>query len=257
MNDKNTIKYLTAPPFLSTETEKLAYRHNAGNGPTVIWCGGLKSDMDGSKATALHDWAEQSGQDFIRFDYYGHGQSSGRFRDGTISRWAADVGQVIDELASPKVVLIGSSMGGWTSLLTAIKMPERVKGLVLIAPAPDFTEKLTWANWSDEARRAVMEDGIYYEPSEYDEPYEYSRELILDGRDNQILDGGINFDGPVRILQGLADTVVPASYAQNVLDAISSPDVTLTLVKEGDHSLSRPEDIDRLIRTVKEVCREI
>ncbi len=257
MNDENTIKYLAAPPFLSDENESLAYQQVMGNGPTIIWCGGLKSDMEGSKASALHDWAADAGRNFIRFDYYGHGQSSGRFRDGTISRWAADVGQVIEDLAAPEVILIGSSMGGWTSLLTAIQKPERVKGLVLIAPAPDFTEKLTWANWSDEARRAVMEDGIYYEPSEYDEPYEYSRELILDGRDNQILDEGIDFDGPVRILQGLADSVVPASYAQNVMDAISSPDVTLTLVKEGDHSLSRAEDIDRLIRTVKEVCRQI
>ena len=253
MTDQDNLNFLSAPPFLSQSEEKIAYKQNKGKGPTIIWCGGLKSDMDGGKATFLHDWAIANDHDFIRFDYYGHGHSSGRFRDGTVSRWGADVVTVIDNLAETEVILIGSSMGGWSSLLATCSRPDRVKGLVLIAPAPDFTEKLMWANWPEAARNAVIEDGIYYEPSDYDEPYEYSRELIEDGRAHQLLDDPINFSGPVRILQGVADTVVPWEYAFKVVDALTSPDVTMTLVKDGDHSLSRPQDLSRLERAVIDV----
>ncbi len=222
-----------------------------------MWCGGLKSDMLGGKATHLHDWALANKRDFLRFDYFGHGESSGRFRDGTISRWSEDVIHVIDNLAAPDVVLIGSSMGGWSSLLAAMARPERVKGLVLIAPAPDFTEKLMWAHWSDDVRATIETEGIYYEPSDYDEPYEYSRELIEDGRARQILDQTIPFSGPVRILQGLADDVVPWDYAYRVVDTLQSENVTMTLVKGGDHSLSRPEDLLRLQQTVERILTEL
>jgi len=257
MTNQDNLKFLSAPSFLSTDEELIAYKQNKGQGPTIIWCGGLKSDMEGSKATYLHDWAIAKNANFIRFDYYGHGQSSGRFRDGTISRWGADIVAVIDNLAESDVLLIGSSMGGWSSLLATIARPERVKGLVLIAPAPDFTEKLMWKNWSEEARQAVITDGIYYEPSEYDEPYEYSRELIEDGRANQLLDGPIPFVGPVRILQGVVDPVVPWDYAFQVVGALTTRNVTMTLIKDGDHSLSRPQDLKRLEASLSEVLNSI
>ena len=213
--------------------------------------------MEGGKATHLHDWAIEEGRSYIRFDYFGHGVSDGAFRDGTISRWSADVVQVIDELTTGDVILVGSSMGGWASLLAALKRPVRVKGLLLIAPAPDFTQKLTWADWTDEQRETLERDGIVYVPSDYDEPYEYSRELMEDGKANQILDTPIKFDGPVRILQGAADPVVPWEYSRQILDIITSQDVDYTLVKNGDHSLSAPNDLDRLVRTAKELCRKI
>jgi len=162
MHSDVKLNYLSAP-----DGEKIAYKINRGKGPTFIWCGGLKSDMEGGKATHLHDWAIEEGRSYIRFDYFGHGVSSGEFREGTISRWAADVVQVIDELTKGDVILVGSSMGGWASLLAAIKRPERVKGLLLIAPAPDFTQKLTWAEWSEEERETLERDGIVYVPSDY------------------------------------------------------------------------------------------
>jgi len=241
--------------------EKIAYKMSEGikgySGPTLIWCGGLKSDMEGGKATYLHDWAIEEGRSYIRFDYYGHGVSSGKFRDGTISRWAGDVVLVIDELTKGDVILIGSSMGGWASLLAAIQRPDRVKALLLIAPAPDFTQKLTWAEWSEEQHQTLERDGIVYVPSDYDEPYEYSAALMEDGKNNQILDAPIKFDGPVRILQGAKDPVVPWDYSRQIVDVITSDDVDYMLVKNGDHSLSAPNDLDRLVRTAKELCRKL
>lgn len=241
--------------YLSTKSgDKIAYKKTDGQGPTLIWCGGLKSDMEGGKATHLHDWAIHQARSYIRFDYFGHGQSSGAFTDGTISQWADDVVHVLDALSEGPAILIGSSMGGWASLLAALKKPERVNALLLIAPTPDFTEKLMWANWTDEERAAIENDGILYVPSDYDEPYEYSRALIEDGRKNQILDAPINFKGPVRIIQGAKDDVVPWTYSKQIMEVITSPDVDYTLVKNGDHSLSSPLDLKRLVRTVQDLC---
>ncbi|PHR61578.1 MAG: alpha/beta hydrolase [Robiginitomaculum sp.] len=252
MTNACTVKYLTAPAFADQEINKIAYCKNQGksDGAGIIWCGGLKSDMEGSKALALHDWAKAQDRSYVRFDYFGHGKSTGRFRDGTVSRWAQDTVHVIDELTSGDQIIVGSSMGGWTALLAALARPERVKALVLIAPAPDFTEKLMWARFDDTIRKTIMEDGIYYEPSDYDEPYEISRELIVDGRENQLLDAPISFNGPVRILQGMQDTSVPWAHAQKLLDVVTSNDMEMTLVKDGDHSLSRESDIERLLKTV-------
>jgi len=245
---------------LSTSNgEKIAYKMSAGSkdyrGPTLIWCGGLKSDMEGGKATHLHDWAIEEGRCYIRFDYFGHGVSSGEFRDGTLSRWSADIAQVIDELTQGDVILIGSSMGGWASLLAALKRPERVKGLLLIAPAPDFTEKLTRQEWSEEQLAASQRGESVFMPSDYGEPYEYSAVLMEDGKKNQILDAPIKFEGPVRILQGAKDPVVPWEHSQRIMDVITSEDVDYILVKNGDHSLSSSNDLDRLVRVVKELCR--
>jgi len=251
--------FLSAPVYGGIKENKIAYKKSDGSGdkqsPGLIWCGGLKSDMEGSKATALHDWADNEGRAYLRFDYFGHGVSTGKFGEGTVSRWAEDTIQVIDELTEGPQILIGSSMGAWTSLIAAMARPDRIKGLLLIAPAPDFTEKLMWAGFNEEIRKTIMEEGVYYEPSDYDEPYEISRKLILDGRDNQILDSALTFDGPVRILQGRLDTSVPWDYPHRIMEALTSEDVEMTLVKNGDHSLSTPADINRLIRITKELCR--
>lgn len=237
------------PDFLTTsDGHKIAYKMSASengqsNGPALIWCGGLKSDMEGSKAVHLHDWAKARGQTFIRFDYYGHGASSGDFIDGTMSRWAKDIATVRDTLTSGPVILIGSSMGGWAALLTAIANTPRTAGLVLINPAPDFTEKLTVAGWTDAQIKALEDDGVVYEPSGYDEPYAYSKALIEDGRDRQILDMPIPVTCPVRILQGYEDSVVPWTHSKRLIDMLTSKDVTYTLVAGGDHSLSRAGDL--------------
>jgi len=235
------------PDFLHTlDGEKIAYELHVGTGPTLIWCGGLKSDMEGSKATHLHRWAAARGQGFIRFDYFGHGQSSGDFMDGTMSRWAADIEFVCETLCEGPIILIGSSMGGWASLLAAISNPERVIGLVLINPAPDFTEKLTVAGWTEAQIKALENDGVVYEPSGYDEPYAYSKALIEDGRARQILDAPIALSCPIRILQGEDDNVVPPDHSKRLLDVLASKDVTYTLVAGGDHSLSRETDLKRI-----------
>jgi len=221
--------------------------------PTLIWCGGLKSDMEGSKATHLHDWAQARGQGFIRFDYYGHGQSSGEFIDGTLSRWAADIEYVADQLCQGPIILIGSSMGGWASLLAALSIPSRIAGMVLINPAPDFTEKLTVAGWTEAQIKALENDGVVYEPSGYEEPYAYSKALIEDGRKRQLLDGPISLSCPIRILQGYEDNVVPWDYSKRLLDVLTSTDVTYTLVAGGDHSLSRPADLKLIEAAISDI----
>lgn len=238
--------------FYTTDAgHRLAYHQTRGpetqdNGPTFIWCGGLKSDMTGSKAVHLEDWAKSTGRNFIRFDYFGHGQSDGEFTDGTISRWANDVLDMVDRIAGGEVILIGSSMGGWASLLAAVLRPDKIKALVLINPAPDFTEKLTYPSFSDQQREDLEADGIVYLPSGYDEPYAYSKALMDDGRARQMLDAPIEFYGPVHILQGADDDVVPWGYSLRIVDALKSEQVSYTLIKGGDHSLSRPSDLARL-----------
>lgn len=232
------------PDFLTTaDNEKIAYEKSNGKGPTLIWCGGLKSDMDGTKSVHLHAWAKARGQAFIRFDYFGHGQSSGDFLTGTMSRWAANIGRIRDELCEGPIILIGSSMGGWAALLAALENTPHVAGLVLINPAPDFTEKLTVAGWSEEKIQALENDGVVHEPSGYGEPYAYSKALIEDGRERQILDMPIPLTCPIRILQGYEDAVVPWTHSKRLLDMLSSKNVTFTLVAGGDHSLSRASDL--------------
>lgn len=238
----------------SSEGHKLAYKQSVGDSPLgYIWCGGLKSDMEGGKATTLHDWADGRGSSYLRFDYFGHGESEGRFRDGTISQWTRDTLHMIDNHTTGPQVIIGSSMGAWTSLRAAMASPERVKALVLIAPAPDFTEKLMWARFEEKIRAQIMEEGLYLEPSDYGEPYEISRELIVDGRACQIMDAPIPFNGPVRILQGAEDIPVPPEHSRKLFDLIESEDITYTLVKGGDHSLSREDDLRRLMGVAEEV----
>lgn len=235
------------------ENQRLAYRRIDGEGPTVVWLGGFHSDMTGTKAQVLAEQALATGGSYVRFDYFGHGESSGAFRDGTISRWRADSLAVIDELTDGPLVLVGSSMGGWLACLAAIARPERVKALVLIAPAPDFTDKLMAPELSDEARTAIARDGFWIRPSEYDDGgYAITRELLEDGARWSILPGPVPIDVPVRVLQGGADADVPWTHALELANGLTSQDVVFSLIKDGDHRLSRPQDLERLTAAVAE-----
>jgi pimeloyl-ACP methyl ester carboxylesterase len=232
-------QFLTAP-----DGARLAYRQRHGAGRTVVWLGGFRSDMTGSKAAHLDAWAARIGRGFLRFDYFGHGESDGAFAGGTISRWRADSLMAIDALSDGPLVLVGSSMGGWLALLAALARPERVKGLLLIAPAPDFTEKLMTPSLPAEARAALAATGRWERPSPYgDGPYVITQALLDDGARWNLLDAAIPFAGPIRILQGMADADVPWRHATRLMEALECADVRLTLIKAGDHRLSTPDDL--------------
>lgn len=232
---------------------RLAWRRVAGEGPTVVWLGGFRSDMAGTKAQALAEWAEAAGRAYLRFDYFGHGESSGEFAQGTITRWREDALAVLDELVEGDVILVGSSMGGWIACLTAMAWPERVRALALVAPAPDFTEKLMEPEIPPEGRAALAADGVWLRPSDYGEPYPITRELLEDGARWSILPGPVAIEAPVRILQGGEDPDVPWRHALELAQGLKSDDVVFTLVKDGDHRLSRPQDIARIVAMVAEL----
>ncbi|HYE44122.1 MAG TPA: alpha/beta hydrolase [Caulobacteraceae bacterium] len=232
--------------------ERLAWCKIDGDGPTVVWLGGFKSDMMGGKAQALADAAAANGWRFLRFDYSAHGESSGRWEDATIGQWRADALAAVDQLTEGPLVLVGSSMGGWLACLTAIDRPQRVAAMVLVAPAVDFTEALMRPNIPPEGLRDLELNGVWLEPSEYDEPLPITRRLLDEGRDHLILGGPVPIACPVRILQGQDDEPVPWRHALKLADALASRDVVFTLVKGGDHRLSSPADLERLVRTVEE-----
>jgi pimeloyl-ACP methyl ester carboxylesterase len=234
--------------------ERLAFRKVAGDGPTVVWLGGFNSDMTGTKAQALADWAAARGRAYVRFDYFGHGASSGDFAEGTITRWREDALAVIDQLTEGSLVLVGSSMGGWIACLTALARMERVAGLALIAPAADFTERLLKPELSPEALRQISENGVWMRPSDYGDPYPISRVLLEDGARWSILPGPIGVNAPVRILQGGADPDVPWRHALDLAQALDTEDLVFSLIKDGDHRLSRPQDLQRLLGAVEELC---
>jgi pimeloyl-ACP methyl ester carboxylesterase len=240
----------TSGALARTDGETLAWRRVAGEGPTVVWLGGFHSDMAGTKAQALAEWALARGRSYLRFDYFGHGESSGEFLDGTITRWRADVLAVIDDLTQGPLALVGSSMGGWLSLLAAVARPERIAALVLVAPATDFTEALIKPSLTAEARAVLEREGVWTPPGG---GYPISRALIEDGARWSLLPGPLGFRGPVRILQGAVDDAVPWPHAQQLVAALESRDVVFTLVKDGDHRLSRPQDLERLVQAVEEV----
>ncbi len=237
--------------------QTIAYLKTAGaaTGPGVVWLSGFKSDMSGTKAMALNAWARDRGRTYTRFDYFGHGTSSGDFRDGTVTRWLADSLAVIDEVTEGPQVLVGSSMGGWIATLAALARPERVAGLMLIAPAADFTEELMWKAMPDDIRREIMKRGVWHRPSAYEpNPYPITRGLIEDGRKHLILSGRIGVTCPVRVLQGMADPDVPWRHAMRLVEQIESSDVIVELIKDGDHRLSRPSNIARLGAMLDELC---
>uniref|UniRef100_UPI003BAC9778 alpha/beta hydrolase n=1 Tax=Stappia sp. TaxID=1870903 RepID=UPI003BAC9778 len=228
----------------------------------VLWLSGFKSDMAGTKAEVLSDWAGRTGRAMTRLDYSGHGVSEGDFEEGTISAWAEEALEVFDRYCREPTVVVGSSMGGWIALLLARalkarggagKAGGRLAGMVLIAPAPDFTEELMWKQeFTDEIRETILREGRYSKPSDYGEPYVITRRLIEDGRDNLVLGGPIETGCPVTILQGQKDDAVPWQHALRITECLALDDMVLTLVKDGDHRLSRPQDLERLIAATAE-----
>ncbi|MDO8290428.1 MAG: alpha/beta hydrolase [Parvibaculum sp.] len=231
-------------------------------GPTgLFWLSGFKSDMAGTKVQALAGWAREAGRALTRFDYFGHGQSTGAFLDGTIGRWIEDAVAVFDEVTVGPQVLVGSSMGAWVALHLALARPERVKALVLIAPAPDFTEALMWAGFSDAVKATLLRDGVYREAGSLDEGaghegLEISLKLIEEGRRHLLLGAPIAIECPVRILQGMRDESVPYTHALRLAEALVSQDVRVMLTKAGDHRLSTDDDLARLMRAVGAVLKE-
>lgn len=242
--------------FLTTpQGRHIAYHKTEGKGPGVVFLGGFRSDMTGSKALALQAWAEATGHAFLRFDYSGHGASHGAFTEGAVSDWRDDALAVIEILTDGPQILVGSSMGGWIALLLARDMPHRVAGLVGIAAAPDFTEAM-WDAFTLAERTSLLETGLIHRPSDYSvEPYPITWRLIEDGRQLRVLDGPLPLPFPVRLLQGTADTDVPPAVALALLGHVSSPDLRLTLVRDADHRFSSPSCLTLLTETVEEVLR--
>jgi pimeloyl-ACP methyl ester carboxylesterase len=266
----NSLKFLQVGE--GPDRRAIAVRQRSGALPGLFWLSGYKSDMKGTKAAALAQWAEREGRACVRFDYSGHGESDGKFIDGTIGRWLADSLAVFDACCRGPQILIGSSMGGWLALLMvrALRLrlapaatslavhggaasPAAVVGLVLIAPAVDFTEELMWKRFTPAIKSELEQNGVWERPSQYSaEPYLVTKRLIEEGRDHLLLGGMIETGCPARILQGVEDPDVPWRHAVELTSRLASDDVVLTLVKDGDHRLSRPEDIERMLRAVAE-----
>jgi len=244
----------STPRLPRPDGNTVAYAKTDGDEPTVVFLGGFRSDMTGTKAMALEDWARRRGRACLRFDYLGHGQSSGRFEDGTIGRWLDDSLAVIDAQTSGKLVLVGSSMGGWLALLTALQRPERLAGLVLIAAAPDFTERMLLKG-SPAERERLQREGRLERPSQYSrEPSVFTWKLIEEGRNHLVLDKPLALPCPVRLLHGQSDPDVAWEYSLQIAQHLEAPEVITTLVKGGDHRLSTPADIARLIAAVEELA---
>jgi pimeloyl-ACP methyl ester carboxylesterase len=241
-------------------SRRIAVRARAGRSPGLFWLGGFNSDMRGTKALALDAFAAEHGRACIRFDYSGHGESGGAFIDGTIGRWLEEAIAVFEQFAQGPQVVIGSSMGGWMALLLAREIAKRpaaatLAGLVLIAPAPDFTEQLMWNAFSDEIREEIRTKGVWMRPSEYGDgtPYPITRALIEEGRNHLLLGSAIEVGCPVRILQGAQDPDVPWQHAFALAHRLPAEDLVLTMIQDGDHRLSRPQDIARILAAVAEM----
>lgn len=237
---------------------RLAYERLEGAEPTFVWLGGFKSDMSGTKAQTLADWAQKAGQAFVRFDYSGHGQSGGRFEDGSISRWLGDTLAVLDQLTTGPLVLVGSSMGGWLSLLAARERRDRVAALLLIAPAADFTERLMWPGFTPDQQRALMAEGRLELPSAYSsEPTVITREMIEDGRRHLVLNDYFPFDGRMWVIAGGEDPDVPLDHVYTLMGKLQSAETKSLVIADGDHRLSRPQDLAKLVEIADEVRRTL
>jgi pimeloyl-ACP methyl ester carboxylesterase len=256
-----------SPEYLSVgdPPRRIAIRAREGPAPGFFWLSGFKSDMKGTKAVALDEHAAKTGRACIRFDYSGHGESSEKFEEGTISTWLEDALAVFRNRARGPQIVVGSSMGGWMALLLARALANdpslagsaKLAGLVLIAPAPDFTEELMWKNFSEEVRNEIETKGQWERPSVYgDDPYPITKKLIEDGRKHLVMGKPIQVKCPVRILQGVLDPDVPWQHAMKLVSCLAQDDVTMTLIKDGDHRLSRTEDIERLLKTVDDLAAE-
>lgn len=236
---------------------RIAYRFDEGSdasSPAVVWLSGFLSDMTSTKVGALTDWAHVQGYAMLRFDYSGHGVSGGDLLEASVGDWLEEANAVLALAGERRLILVGSSLGGWIALLLARALAgtsdRRLGGLVLIAPAWDMTEKLMWEKMSEKTRTIVETEGVFYAPSDYDAPYPLTKILIEGGRNHLLAEGDIDVGVPVRILQGMRDEDVPWQHAMALVDLLSGEDVELTLVKDGDHRLSKPEDLRRLERTV-------
>jgi hypothetical protein len=229
---------------------ELAWARLPGEGPTVVFLPGFRSDMNGDKAANLASFCAERGVGMLRFDYSGHGASTGDFLDGTIGAWAADALAAIDALTTGPLIVVGSSMGGWIALLTAVARPARIAAVVGIAAAPDFTQRLMWDAMAPSERATLQRDGVLYVPSQYGDPTPITRALIEDGANHLVLTGRIPIQCPVRLLHGQADPDVPWELALRIAEQVETPDVRVILVKDGDHRLSRPSDLAVLRRTV-------
>lgn len=244
---------------IDVEGVPIAVRHLDGQAPGAVWLGGYRSDMLGTKAEWLADWARQSGRSFLRHDYSGHGESGGDFADGTISLWLQQSLAVFRAFTKGPQVLVGSSMGAWITLRMVEELRKadegnRIAGLVLIAPAPDFTVELIEPTLTARQKKDLAERGYFEEPSDYaPNPYIYTRKLMDDGRDNRVMHRPIDTHCPVHILQGLADPDVPYGHALKLASLIPADDVTMSLVPEGDHRLSRPQDLELLTKAVEAI----
>ncbi len=243
------------------EARQIAVLVRDGKGPPVVWLGGFKSDMQSTKGEYLDAWAARTGRALLRFDYSGHGQSVGDFEAGTISRWLEETLSVLAHYLSERPILVGSSMGGWIALLAARSLHETRPdlapiGIVLIAPAVDMTERLMWERFPEDIKRAVAETGVYYRPSAYspDDPYPITKGLIEDGRNHLLLGAPIQTGCPVHVLQGMEDPDVPWQHALELVEHLPGDSVSLTLIKDGDHRLSRPEDLERLIGAIEAIA---
>jgi pimeloyl-ACP methyl ester carboxylesterase len=251
------------PAFLDigqdAAARRIAVRAREGTTPGLFWLGGFKSDMQGTKALALDDWAAERNRACVRFDYSGHGESGGAFVDGTIGRWLEESVAVFERFCAGPQVVIGSSMGGWMALLLARELARHpagrasLAGLVLIAPAPDFTEALMWNGFPPEVQQEIATKGVWLRPSQYGEPYPITRALIEEGRSHLLLGSAIEVGCPVRILQGAQDPDVPWQHAFALAHRLPADDVVLTMIQDGDHRLSRPQDIARIIAAVAEI----
>jgi len=259
------------------DRRRIAVRARDGASPGLIWLGGFKSDMTGTKALALEAWAAEHGRACVRFDYSGHGESGGAFSDGTIGRWLEESVAVFEQFCRGPQVVIGSSMGGWMALLLAREIARRqaspvspanpashanpvshanrasLAGLVLIAPAPDFTEQLMWNRFPPDVREEIQTKGVWMRPSQYGDAYPITRALIEEGRNHLLLGSAIDGGCPVRILQGAQDPDVPWQHAFALAHRLPTEDVVLTMIQDGDHRLSRPQDIARIIAAVAEI----
>jgi pimeloyl-ACP methyl ester carboxylesterase len=247
-----------APPetLVTDAGVSIAYHRTAGKSPGVVFMGGFMSDMTGTKALALEAFCRDRGHAFLRFDYRGHGASSGRFQDGTISRWLADALAAFDNLTDGPQVVVGSSMGGWIALLAALQRRERIAGLIGIAPAPDFTDELIWKRMTADQQATMMRERVIYQPSQYSaQPYAITLDLIEDGRKHQLLGGAIPLTCPVRLLHGMQDPDVPWQRSLLLTEKLAATDVRVGFIKDGDHRLSRDQDLRLLCATVEELLQ--
>lgn len=239
--------------WLTWEQEKIAYMATKGStdAPGLVFLPGFLSDMTGAKASTMAAYAAQNNRAALRFDYSGHGQSSGDMRDKTVSHWRKETREVLTRLTQGQQILIGSSFGGWLALMMAQDMPDRIAALVLIAPAADMTDRLMWQKFSTAQKNELQKNGITYLPSEYDETgYPITKALIEDGQQHLMLANGINYEGPVRILHGVQDEAVPWALSLDISDALTSTNVNVHLIKSGDHSLSDPPHLALLTKTL-------